>query len=541
VSKKQRDCVECGSPVGIIGREHCCRCARRLRKAAAKGRCPGCGRDRVLQPSTGRCVLCSRRCVVCDGPVRDRQATMCGPCRRRAEREAAKSPCPRCGRPGFIRDESGWCGSCSHPGPAKAPPRVCRGCGQLRRHAARGLCSRCWQRDPDRAHIRGDHLIGELPDPPQWLPEFFELVAAGHVPSRAACLVSALGRLLRDEHSNHPQAVLERSRRPGRSMGTLARALEDFFVQRGLALPTDQSERLAAGRRQRRVGAVPEPLRPAVQQFAEHMLTSRRRARTAGTRPRTDHTIEQTLAAVRDLARYLVTERGKLDWSVVDRRDVESFVAAVGSGRISLLRNFFRFARHRRIVLIDPTRGLTRNSSRSFIGKTLSMDRQRVLFHRWTTDPTIHPHEALLGVLALLHAASNVEVRMLQVRDIDMTGHSIRMGRRPHPVPLDPASWAAVQRALTHRQDLRTGNPHLVVTRGTKAGQQPASSAYVTHLLDPAGICPRTVRCTRLAALINSTDPKLVAAALGMNTQGAMFYLADHVDDGRLPPEAMNP
>jgi hypothetical protein len=70
----------------------------------------------------------------------------------------------------------------------------------------------------------------------------------------------------------------------------------------------------------------------------------------------------------------------------------------------------------------------------------------------------------------------------------------------------------------------------LVVTRGTKAGRQPASSAYLTHLLDPAGVCPRTVRRTRLAALINSTDPKLVAAALGMNTQGAMFYLADHVD-----------
>ena len=98
------------------------------------------------------------------------------------------------------------------------------------------------------------------------------------------------------------------------------------------------------------------------------------------------------------------------------------------------------------------------------------------------------------------------------------------------PVPLDPVSWAAVERALSHRQDLRTSNPHLVVTRGTKAGRQPASSAYLTHLLDPAGVCPRTVRCTRLAALINSTDPKLVADALGMNTQGAMFYLADHVD-----------
>ena len=81
----------------------------------------------------------------------------------------------------------------------------------------------------------------------------------------------------------------------------------------------------------------------------------------------------------------------------------------------------------------------------------------------------------------------------------------------------------------------------MVVTRGTKAGRQPASSAYLTHLLDPAGVCPRTVRRTRLAALINSTDPKLVAAAFGIDTQGAMFYLADHLDDTRLPPGTANP
>ena len=29
-------------------------------------------------------------------------------------------------------------------------------------------------------------------------------------------------------------------------------------------------------------------------------------------------------------------------------------------------------------------------------------------------------------------------------------------------------------------------------------------------------------------------DPKLVAAAFGMNPEGVMIYLADHVDEGRL-------
>lgn len=76
-------------------------------------------------------------------------------------------------------------------------------------------------------------------------------------------------------------------------MGPLARSMQDFFTEHGLAMPTDQNERLAAGRRQRRIEAAPEPLRPAIAGFAEFMLTSRARARRAGTLPpRSDSTIE---------------------------------------------------------------------------------------------------------------------------------------------------------------------------------------------------------------------------------------------------------
>ena len=42
------------------------------------------------------------------------------------------------------------------------------------------------------------------------------------------------------------------------------------------------------------------------------------------------------------------------------------------------------------------------------------------------------------------------------------------------------------------------------------------------------------LRCTRLADLVNTMDPKLVAAAFGMSPEGVMIYLADHVDDARL-------
>ena len=72
----------------------------------------------------------------------------------------------------------------------------------------------------------------------------------------------------------------------------------------------------------------------------------------------------------------------------------------------------------------------------------------------------------------------------------------------------------------------------MIVTKGTEAGRWPASTAYVSHLLDGCGVPPRELRCTRLADLVNTLDPKLVAAAFGMKPEGVMFYLADHVHEG---------
>ena len=380
--------------------------------------------------------------------------------------------------------------------------------------------------------------MARLPRPPPWLREFAAHVAAGFCPSRASSLISALGRLLEDEHPNLPAALLDRARRPGRSMGPLARALEDFFTGRRLALPTDQAEQLAAGRRQRRVDEVPQPLRPAAAGFADSMLRARERARRAGTRPRSNHTIETALAILRDLARFLVSDRRKHQWALVDVGDIEAFLASMPKSRkrrLTVLRQFFRFARAQRLVLVDPTKGLSAKESNAFRGRILTLDQQRTLFRRWTTDTAVHPHEAFVGMLALLHGASGQEARLLRIDDIDHQAQALRMGNRPHPIPLDPASWAALQGCLAHRDQQRTDNPHLIVTKGTKARRGPASTAYLSHVLDGCGLSPRMIRSTRLVALVNTMDPKLLAAAFGMDPQAPMIYLADHVDAGRLP------
>lgn len=401
-----------------------------------------------------------------------------------------------------------------------------------------GLCGRCWQRHPDRARNQADHLAASMEAPPWWLGEFADFAAERHCIGRACVMITSIGRLLTDGGATHPQALLERARRPGRSAGALARTLEEFFVDRDLAFGLDQPARLAAGRRQRRVDGTPEPLRPAVAMFSDHLVRSRERARRTGTHLRSDSTLEGNLAIVRDLARFLVAERSKTDWATVQPADIEVFVNAQPANRrrrLGACRQFFAWAKQNRLILVDPTRPVTLTQHRGFRGRTLSIDEQRRLFQRWTSGQhDVHPHEALVGLLALLHACTNAELRSLRVTDVDPIRRTLHVDGRPHPVPLDPVSFAAIEACLAHRATLGTHNPHLIVTKVTKPRATPASPAYVTHVLDPAGVRTKTLRSTRLVDLVISLDVKLVADALGMNPNGILDYLADDVDTGRL-------
>jgi integrase len=219
-----------------------------------------------------------------------------------------------------------------------------------------------------------------------------------------------------------------------------------------------------------------------------------------GTKPRSDSTIEVALATVRDLARFLDSERGKHDWVLVDVSDIEAFLARQPSNRsreFIPMRQFFRFARTRNLLLVDPTKGVSAKQPKGFRGSTLTIAAQRGLFRRWVSDPAAQPHEALVGILAMLHGASSAEVRLLRLDHIDGAERTLQLGKRPHPVPLDPVSWATLQRCLQHRESLRTDNPHAIVTRGTRAGRRPSSTAYMSHVLDPAGLPPRQLRTTR--------------------------------------------
>ncbi|MFJ7249909.1 hypothetical protein ACIQWA_35455 [Kitasatospora sp. NPDC098652] len=140
-------------------------------------------------------------------------------------------------------------------------------------------------------------------------------------------------------------------------------------------------------------------------------------------------------------------------------------------------------ARSKRIVLVDPARTLTAKEANGFRGRTLALDQQRELFLRWTTDEHLYPHEALLGMLALLHGASSSEVPMLQIDHVDPVARTFRLGERPHPVPLDPASWRCCTAvSLTVRRGRR---PTLTCwsPKGRRPGEaRPQLPTYPTSL-----------------------------------------------------------
>lgn len=157
-----------------------------------------------------------------------------------------------------------------------------------------------------------------------------------------------------------------------------------------------------------------------------------------------------------------------------------------------------------------------------FTGTILDAADQRRLFGRWASQAS-HPHERLAGLLALLHAASIAEIRDLTIGDINLSRRTLALTGRPFPVPVDPATWAAVEACLAHRDQLATLNPHVIVTRVTRTGDKPADGSYLTRQLAAAGTTPSACRQTRIAQLVNDLDPS-----------GLVRYLSDNVARDRL-------
>jgi integrase len=156
----------------------------------------------------------------------------------------------------------------------------------------------------------------------------------------------------------------------------------------------------------------------------------------------------------------------------------------------------------------------------------MHLETQQALFRRWTTNPDVHPYEALIGLLCLLHALRRSETVTIRVDDI--TEGSLALRSRRGDLSLDPATQTAIDVAVAHRRSLGTHNPHLFVSSFNVASSRPVGGDYITQIvMSGSGQSPRTLRATRLAALVDDLDAISVGNAVGPDPKNALYYLGD--------------
>lgn len=478
-----------------------------------------------------------RTCRDCTAPVKLHDRDRCHTCHRRALHAELKRSCRACGQLRHLRPGD-LCADCVRAAGPSTPPKTitCLGCGEQRRNVGHGLCNRCALADPDRPFRYAASLAARMPSTPPWWHELTTFVCARYHPGGAMIVLRTIGRILLAEPNLTAQQLLNRCAPVDEPTSATTRTLTAFFTGRGLILPSDQEQQQAGARRRHYSDGVPTPLRSAIIQFDQAQLHERERARQTSRHQLSDTTLETKLRILRDLAAHLTTARHVNGWSEITTTDLEAFLARAPQRRHQqtyVLRHFFRWARHRKLVLIDPSGPLRLGAQPAFTGTILDTPAQRALFRRWSSS-TVHPHERLAGLLALLHAASNAEIRTLTITDVHPARHAIQLDGRPFPTPLDPVTWTAIEDCLHHRDALQTLNPHVIVTRVTRTRDTPADSSYLTRRLAAAGTTPATCRQTRLCQLVTDLDPKLTATALGMQDNGLVRYLADNVDHDRL-------
>ncbi len=452
----------------------------------------------------------------------------CQRCNQRARRATPDAECPVCGKLGMVWPEVNSCGKCAwRQWRRNAVDRVreCVGCGRVERITGRDLCSACFQRDPQWPFRYAANLANRMPVVPDWFDDYVDHLAERFSPHQSVSHLRSLSVAIRKAGTARPVDLYE-----GLDPAPAA-ALEEFLTSTGRGFARDLETGRAAARRQFRTDAIDESIRPHVVAFEAAMLARRDRARRIGTRADTHRTIEARLTVLRDFFTHCAEHDQPQRVELVTRSQVESFLALNDAGttsatNLTYLRQFFGWARRRRLVLVDPTAGLHRDSKPVFTGPILSLETQQALFRRWTTDPDVHPYEALIGLLCLLHALRRSEIATIRVDDI--TEGSLALQSRRGDLSLDPVTQTAIDVAVAHQRSLGTHNPHLFVSSFNVASSRPVRGDYITQIvMAGSGQSPRTLRATRLAALVDDLDAISVGNAVGLDPKNALYYLGD--------------
>ncbi|MEW2160099.1 hypothetical protein AB0950_33265 [Streptomyces sp. NPDC007189] len=195
-----------------------------------------------------------------------------------------------------------------------------------------------------------------MPHTPLWWDAFTAHLKTHRHTFYAADALTHAARLVIDTGTADPHTLLTHS---ARTSPWLSRPLTDFFhAHRLLDTPNGTKNPQAAARRERRIQAVPAPLRPAVRAFADALVAQRHNAERLGLRPNQLKTIEIRLDTVRDLALHIHAQ-GHPSWASVNVTDLEAFLARNPARRASWLaglRQFLSHAHRTGLILHNPRR-----------------------------------------------------------------------------------------------------------------------------------------------------------------------------------------
>ena len=469
--------------------------------------------------ASGECLDCGRQVV-----FSSRQR--CNACYQAARKRLRPEQCGRCGRSGHIWPELDHCGHCAYVDWRRSGPdrtRECLGCGFVARITGRDLCNACFQKDPSWPFRYAKRLAGRLEETPRWFDEYTEYLAERYAPARAVHHLRWIGNAVAAAKSTRPDIVAS-------ALAERSNAFDGFVAHAGIGFAYDPEPVRAHQRRRARLDEIPAGYADAAVGFCDAMVRRQDRARRLGVRADANRTIEARLTTIRDLARVSQNATPPVDRvELVSVADIERFLASRprrdAARQLAYLRQFFRWCRRHKLTLTDPTAGLWRDSKPVFAGPVLSLEVQRRLYARWANPgDDVHPYEPAVGLLAMLHALGRRDLINLHVHHV---GHaSIEVTGRPEPVPLDPATNAAIAQAVDHRDGFATANPHLIINKANARNRRPVGAGYLTTIMaNVPGATLRSLRATRLSALVGDLDPITVSTAIGIDTTTAMYYL----------------
>lgn len=381
------------------------------------------------------------------------------------------------------------------------------------------MCADCHTHQPEQVFT---WLANRPPETAARMPPWFSAVATqwaeGFTPKNATRHLLRLERALLTG-AIHAQDVLTAvANQPhGRATATL---LREFFTRHHML--TAEAPPLSTWRQQW-LDRIPPRMRNPVAAYIARLVTQQQRADLYGNGGLSDKTINYQLTILVHFAEHFAA-RGVTDWAAVIAADVETFLVKDATRRLTALKAFFTFARQRKIVLVNPADSLSIKQRKGYTGPLLTTGQQRDLLRRWQRHD-IDPRERVTGLLCLLHAASNSEVRHLPVADIAGDRSALRLGTRPHPVPVDPLTADAIGACLDQRATVSTTNSYLLVGFQTRLHDKPCSINFPRQLLKRANVTPQLLRATRLSDLTQRLDPRVVAAALDITHEAALHYL----------------